>query len=286
MKLLQVCTLFVSVFVLSSCGSEGENKNKTTDQPDSLKKDTTAKKYSILSLPAPMQLPQSIRAHTDKFSEELLAPTHEKKPASEGTSVKKSITLGVYGVDLGYCILFDQNQHSINYISKISNLSQELSISGAFEASVVKRLKDNLSNKDSASYILLSSFHKARTYFSANKREEAGYLIAAGSFIEGMHLSLSLYTKKPNPELLKVIGQQKIFLDNLIALLAQYESEAEIKSFNNSLKELKGSFDKITVKLKPSATDKNVLDVESVEVPEGSLDNMLKQTEKIREIIK
>jgi hypothetical protein len=188
-------------------------------------------------------------------------------------------------VDFGYCLLYDQNQTAINYLGKISKLSGDLQITGAFESNVIKRLKDNLNNKDSASYILLSSYNNVRNFFKANKRDEAGYLIAGGSFIEGLHLSLSIYNKKPTPEMLNVIGQQKLFMDDLIDLLEPYTTDSEIRLFNDNLKILKTDYDKITVNTSPSPADKNVNVVVSVEAAPEALASLLQKTETLRQIV-
>jgi hypothetical protein len=272
-----------TVLLFMSCGSETENKTSEQVTPkDSVKSEPVFKVYS---LPAPMQLPHAIRATTDNFSEEFLKPTNSAKP-TESSAINKAVTLGIFGVDFGYCLLFDQNQHAINYLSKISKLSSDLKISGAFENKIIKRLKDNLNNKDSASYILLSSYNEARNFFKANKRDESGYLIAAGSFIEGLHLSLSIYHKKPSPEMLKVIGQQKLFLDNITELLEPYcKEEAEIRLLNDNLKLLKADYDNVKLTLAPSPTEKNVQDISSVEASAETLSSLLKKTETLRQIV-
>ena len=283
MKIIRLYSILALVSVLiASCG--GEKENKTTETNSNLTSDSTAKEqvYKIYSLPAPMQLPSAIRENTTKFSEEFLSPTNLKKTQGEGTNVKKAVLLGVYGVDLGYCLLFDQNQSSINYLSKIAKLSGDMQITGAFESSVVKRLKDNMNNKDSASYILLNSYNNARNFFKVNKREESGFLVAAGSFVEGLHLSLSINNKNSTKEMVNVIGQQKIFLDNLVELLETYSTQAEIKSLSDDLKDLKASYDKITVNFVPSKDDPKVNNIGSVDAPADVLSSLLQKTEALR----
>src|SRR5438105_3079566 len=107
--------VFISI-ILFSCGNNKDNKTSefAANQPaDSTGQEAT---YKIYSLPAPMQLPSALKMNTQNFSEEFLSTTDQKKQP-EGTNIKKSEMMGIYGVDLGYCLLFDQNQSSINYLS-------------------------------------------------------------------------------------------------------------------------------------------------------------------------
>src|ERR1051325_931351 len=185
-NLYQVALVASGLILFFACGNS--TGDKTTDSnnlnsntaADTGKKDTT---FKIYSLPAPMQIAVAIRNNEKTFSEEFLKPTNQHKTI-EGTNSTRSIQLGIYGVDMGYCMMYDQNQAVIDYLSKISKTADELKVSEAFNGSMAERLKKNMNDKDSASYILLSSFNKARAFFRDNKREECSYLIGAGSFIE------------------------------------------------------------------------------------------------------
>jgi hypothetical protein len=142
------------------CGSEPKEKTGK-EKADSAKKDTAkTTMMKIYSLPAAMQIPTAIKEMKGTFSEEYLKPTNTKDaPAS--TNFSKAVNMGICGIDMGYCLLYEQNQLAIKYVSRIARMADDLKITGAFEANVLDRLKKQVTNKDSASYLLLSSFNNA-----------------------------------------------------------------------------------------------------------------------------
>ncbi len=274
--------LFVlSALFIFGCSSEPKEK-AGRENADSAKKDTAkTAMYKIYSLPAAMQIPTAIKGMKGNFSEEYLKPTNTKDvPAS--TNFSKAVNMGMYGIDMGYCLLYEQNQLAIKYVSRIARLADELKITGAFEANVIDRLKNQVANKDSASYLLLSSFNNARNFLRDNKRNEVGYLIAGGSFVEGLHLVSAMGKKNKSKEMTMLIGQQKLFLDNIVELLVNYESQADIKSFNDKLKDLKKVYDQVTIEYEP-ASDPSTQKIKDIRISDEQIASIAQKTEDIRQ---
>lgn len=136
-------------------------------------------------------------------------------------------------------------------MSKIARLSQSLNITGAFDPNVVERLKKNVSTQDSASFILLSSFNNARNFLKVNKREEVGYLIAAGSFIEGLHMLISIAKDNKSKEIMDLVAEQKIFLYSVDDLLKMNSHNEGIKNISDDFSELKGIYEKVIIEVVP-----------------------------------
>lgn len=284
-KIFFLFAYLCSTFIFFSACSGGQQENKKDELAnDSVKTDTSKKAvYKVYSLPAPMQIPTAIRNMSEKFNVEYLNPSDKQAPGNADNS-KQAMLLGLYGVDMGYCQAYSQNQAVMNYMSKIARISEALNITGAFDPSVVKRMKSNISHPDSASYILLSSFNNARSFLKMNKREEMGYLIAAGSFIEGLHMTTAIANGGKSKNAMELLGQQKIFLENLVELMQAYTSNEGIKKIFDNLSDLKVDYDKVIVETEPG-DQPGVTKVKSVSITPEQLSSITRKTDDMRKTI-
>ena len=275
------CTVFFFTafsVLIASCGGESKDKtDKTTN--DTVVMDTVPLK--IYSLPAPLQIPNAIKGFKTKYSESFLAPTNTST-TKYNTNFQKAINLGIYGIDMGYAMLYDQTQTAIDYFSRTARLADELKVLGAFDKKIIEDFRRNTGNRDSAIYIVLSSFNNARDFLTKDNRKEIGLLISTGSFVEGLHLSTLIYKKEKSKEIIDLIGQQKLFLDNICELLYGYNDQEDIKKLSNELMDLKKTYDEVKITYKPP-TDPNTKEIESIEISEAQLDSISTKISAIRE---
>ena len=242
--------VIASSLILSGCGNS--EKGNDNNRNDSIPADTSGNaaaenvEMKIYTLPAQMQVPSALASLKAKYSGDILVPVNTTTSAN-ATQFKKAIVMGALGVDMGYATVFGQNQVALKYFTKIGRLAEDMKITGAFDPAVITRFKDNSSNKDSASFLLISSFNNASQFLDKNNRKDVGLLIATGSFIEGLYLSTSIYQKDKSKEALNIIGMQKVFAGNLVELLSDYADQKEINDLSASLKDLQKSYDAITV---------------------------------------
>ncbi len=281
--LLNPLLLFVSLLALItfvSCGSNSESGN-TTMATDSVAKSglvntDTAKSSELLSLPAPMQVASAIKRICPKYYENLLCPTTN----GSANNFSKTLTLGMYAFDLGYANVYEQRQTSLNYFVTSIKLADELKIIGPVNASSLKSFKENINNNDSVKHYTLNSFGNIHDNLISSDRKNEAFLILTGSFIEGLYVCSSIQTKDKN--LASLVGEQKLFLDNLVIILPAYKDEAGMSELIAQLADLKTVYDKIEIKYKED-TDPSKKSIEPITVS----DDMLKQiSEKIAAIRK
>lgn len=251
-----IIILFASILI-SACSSTKTDDHKVAGQ-DSLQKDSLSdelnKEIRVFSLPAPLQIPSEIKKHNPKFYEDLLKPFNNN-PDNIGTNFKKALNLGIYAVDLGYTTIYDQGQSAINYLASSIKLAEQLNINTSINAGLVERYKRNMNNKDSVNTLIIKSFAEINRSLSESNRQADAALILTGSFVEGVHLSTGIYEKNKSDLMINLIGQQKLFLDNLLEILPSYENE-EIGKLIADLKELKTAYDAIEIKYNDSQDEK------------------------------
>ena len=76
------------------------------------------------------------------------------------SSSKASINLGIYGVDLGYLKMFDQNQEMFNYMLSIRSFCNKLNIPENYITDPIKRIEKDLGDSDSLLAIMNQSYNQ------------------------------------------------------------------------------------------------------------------------------
>ncbi len=259
---------FVALIAFNSCGGNSDNvTNITENKVDAEKKDAdSAGQTKVYSLPAPMQIASAIKKTNPKFIDGITSPIR-----TDFTSdFNKIINLGIYAVDLGYSNVYEQNQSSLNYFTAAAKIADELRILGAFDPGYVKRYRDNSNNKDSVMLFTLRSFNNIHEYLINNNRTDDAYVLLTGSFIEGAYLSSKIQNQNKDKALVQVIGQQKLFLESILELLAVYKDKKEINDLITELTELNQIYAGITITYS-TTTDINTKKIEPLAISEEGL---------------
>ena len=275
--------LFVSIvtlFIFVSCGSNTESENNSAMVSDSTSKSDAENKDSlkpseILSLPAPMQIASAIKKNSPKYYEEFLCPITN----GAGTSFFKTLNLGIYAVDLGYANVYEQKQASINYFVASIKLADELKIMGPVDPATLKAFKETINNTDSVKHNTLSTFGNIHDNLIKSDRKNEAVLILTGSFIEGVYLASKIQAKTKDKNLMYLVGEQKLFLENVLKVLPHYKDENGMAELIAQLDDLKTTYDKIEITYTETAPNKKEMK------PIVISDDILKQiSEKITSI--
>lgn len=241
-----------SCFMIASCEdnstetveNEGEKKvNKDLLDPD--RSFNTTFDGKLFSVPSPVQTALLIKELNIPFNEKLLNPNENISNYSKMNS--KALNLGIYGADLGYVTLYDQNAKAISYLSTVESLAKDLGISGAFDKTFLERFEANSDNEDSMLVILTDAFRKGDNFLKENERKNTSALILTGGWLESMHFATKLYQESKEEKILTRIGEQKQSLETIIELLEKYNEDGESDAIIADFKNLNESFQKISV---------------------------------------
>jgi hypothetical protein len=239
---------------ISSCGSTAsDNENVTgTDTAANANsgKDTKAQNV-FYSIPSPIETTSLLKAAGAKYNASYLNPIENVSKYS--TAASRALNLGIYGSDLSFTSIFDQTQESMLYLRCTNKLATSLGISGAFDESTTSRIEANLENRDSLLAIISDSYWNADSYLKENGQPGVSALIIAGGWIEGLYIATKIAADTKNADIVTRIGEQKLSLDNLVALLESYKSSNEgVNDMYNQFSELKKIYD--TIPSKPAET--------------------------------
>ena len=246
------CLLSIAYSGISSCGNS-ETDSSLADKNASRILDTTGG-MKVMLLPSPLQIASAVKLADIKYSQKIFDKT-EKATADYQVSYLKALNLGIYSIDMGYAAVYNDYSVSAKYASKIQAAMDDLGIESGVKKGTKERIQQNMNNNDTLYKIILESYRDAHEYFKSNEREDVGLMILTGAFIEGLYISSSLAKENNSIELMRLIGMQKIFLQNINELLNKYADQKDIKSILAKMDVLNKTFSAIDLHY-DSASDK------------------------------
>ena len=248
MKVLMIS--LVALF-LTACGSSKKpDEQAFLNSLDSAKTGPTIDEEVINSIlqqiPSPLEISVLLKESGTKYSSSLLnTPDNLSKYNS---NYKKALNLGVFGTDLGYTNIYQQNQDGIKYLSSIKSLADGLNIGQFFDIETIGRLATNSKNLDSLLLITTQNFNSINHYLQTQSRANLSVLLLIGGWIEAMQITCQVAAKDMNNKnLQEKIGEQKIILEQIVLLLSFYKEDPNMASLLTDMGDLKQAFDKINI---------------------------------------
>jgi PBP1b-binding outer membrane lipoprotein LpoB len=247
---LKSLTRYSSIISLSlflvSCSNNNTTDNETvagSDTAQTKTKNTKAQEV-FYSIPSPIETISLLKAAGAKYNASYLNPIENVSKYTSVTS--KALNLGTYGSDLSFTSMFDQTQESMLYLRCANKLAAGLGINGAFNETTASRLESNVQNRDSLLAIISDSYWTTDAYLKDNGQPGVSALVVAGGWIEGLYIGTQIANATQNKDVITRIGEQKLSLENLIALLESYKADnAGITAVLTSLNELRDIFNTI-----------------------------------------
>jgi hypothetical protein len=244
----------------------------------------------IFSIPSPMQTAMLIKDSGADFDDSYLNPKDNADGYS--TMFSKSMNLGVYGADLGYCTIYENNNASLAYLTSVRTLASEVGVENAFNESLIERFSANSTNQDSMLVFISEAYQSADNYLKTNDKSDVAGLILAGGWIEALHFSCRV-ALDGNKALQARIGEQKSTLKSLIGLLNSLESSGDdFEEFVYGMEDLYGAFDQVSSSYKyiepQTYADKKLTIFNStndVEISDDVLAEIASQVAELRDLI-
>lgn len=250
LRLFLATAISLSIF---SCGSDEASggDSSSSEEVNKVDQEIIDKNQNLMttfgdklfSIPSPIQTAMLIKEKGGNYDASIL-----NKPgnlSNYGTTYQKALNLGIYGADLGYTSIYDQQQDALDYINSVNTLSKDLGISGAFDQELLERFSENTSNEDSLVKIITQAYRKGDQFLKENDQKDISVLILAGGWIEALYFATDVATKTKNPDIYQRIAEQKNTLKSLISILKEYKSSESFDELIAGMEKLKASFEKV-----------------------------------------
>jgi len=249
MILKRTALLFTAVVaaasLMVSCGpDENGNNGDDTTKIDSNANINVKVRGKIFSIPSPIQTAVLIKKTGVPFDKTILNPSDNSTNYS--TKYQMALNLGVYGCDLGYLTMYEQNGDAMQYFIATQKLAEMLDVSDAFDKSLISRFQANIGKKDSMLALVSSAYRASDQFLQNNDRNDISALIIAGGWIEALHFACQ--TAKGNQDIINRIAEQKTTLTSLVGLMETYAGQEEYAELISQLKSLQADYEGIEYK--------------------------------------
>jgi hypothetical protein len=180
------------------------------------------------------------------FDPELTMPL-EKIPLYDNPE-HVAILLGVLGVDLSYCTLFERIPESADYYRHIELLADKLELpSEIFEKSPGEQ-RSNLENPDSLKMQIYEIYSEMDEHFRESGQLSLASLSLLGGWLETMYIGVIIYRDKTVLEMGDRILQQKYSLNSLLGIMASQQESLMVRRYMHTVNKLKQVYDKVSIR--------------------------------------
>jgi hypothetical protein len=241
----KISTIILGGFIIASCNGSADKNEIDKDVLDPNSSINTNFDGKLFSIPSPIQISLLLKQANIPFNESLLNQTDKSKNYT--TEYLQALNLGIYGTDLGYASINEQNGISLKYLSVVEGLTSKLGLEGAFDKNFMSRFEKYHTNKDSIMGIISDAFRKGDNFLKNAKRKSTSSLILAGGWIESINFACKLNSIKENQNIINRIGEQQQTLTSLIDILVEYNTNNSNDVLIADLNELKTIYEKVVI---------------------------------------
>lgn len=249
---MRIVYFVITASVLMACNPGKPDEKAFMESMGNVKVEGPAISDEVISsilqqIPSPLEISMLLKQSGTKYDRELL-----NKPANisrYNSNFQKALNLGIYGTDLGYTNIYEQNQDGLAYMSSIKTMANGLNIGQFFDLETIKRLATNSSNLDSLLLITTKNFNEINQYLQEQDRSNLSVLFLTGGWIEAMHIVTEVASNDPaNKELQEKVGEQKIILENIMLLLSFYSDvDQNMNRLYERLKPLQKEYNNVEI---------------------------------------
>jgi len=237
-----------------ACGSPDKPDSAITETEvteDDVANDANANVSKVqdifYSVPSPMEMASLLKKSGAKYDMSLL---NDVKKVNDYTSARsQALNLGIYGANLSYASIFNQNQESIIYLSCTKKLAEKLGVTKAFDDKTIERMEANIENRDSLLSIVSETYYMLDAYLKENDRDHISAMVIAAGWVEGLYMATSIAGKAevPDEKLLQRIAEQKLSLNNLVELVKAYNSDGQLDEILGDLDRINNAYSDVSI---------------------------------------
>jgi hypothetical protein len=293
----RVFFLITIIFVFLSCGNSSnkkgdfvfpENDSVPVSEAEKLSPEAIADISKNIS--SPVEIANLLQTLEIPFSPNYIASSIDANKQS--TNFDKALKLGILGADLGYLNMYEKTGSSLDVLSSIRKIAEDIKVGQFFDFESIKRLSKNKTNLDSLLFISIDSYTQIDNYLRTNDRGQLSALMIIGVWIEGQYLATQVVNQYPDKMLSDRIGEQKIILNDLLLLVSPYcNRDSQFTELCKNLQEIKDKYRDIRITYTqgdPVSVEKDgglvITQTETsvVEMSKEQLDSIIEITKNIR----
>jgi len=159
-----------------------------------------------------------------------------------------ALLLGILGVDLSYCTLFERINESAEYYRHIELLADKLELPREIFEDSPGEQRSNLENPDSLKKQIYEIYTEMDNHFQESEQLSLASLSLLGGWLETMYIGVIIYKDKNVLEMGDRILQQKYSLNSLSGTLANQQESLMVRRYMHTVNKLKTVYDKVEIR--------------------------------------
>lgn len=171
-----------------------------------------------------------------------------------------ALLLGILGVDLSYCTLFERINESAEYYSHIELLADKLDLPREIFEDSPGEQRSNLENPDSLKKQIYEIYTEMDNHFQEYDQLSLASLSLLGGWLETMYIGVIIYKEKNVLEMGDRILQQKFSLNSLSGVLANQQESLMVRRYMHTVNKLKKVYDKVDIRYESESFEMDVND--------------------------
>ena len=237
-------SLAAGMIVLAGCGGpQGPTTSgDSLSEGASVSQRTKRLKKIFRAAPTPMETARIVQKTGASFSLDHL---HSAMAASNYvTADRQAVNLGVYGADLSYATIFEENAVSLTYLEVVKSLARDLGVGDVIGDDMLERAEANRARQDSLVAIVSEAFFNLNEKLKSNGQEDLSGMLVAAGWVESLYLA-TRHSDKANEELRNRIAEQKLVMEDVMDLVSSYEQSPGLAEVINTLQPVVAAFDAV-----------------------------------------
>ncbi|MCF8378557.1 MAG: hypothetical protein K9H49_03205 [Bacteroidales bacterium] len=238
---------FAFIFILTACNKKSGDKSQEQSfniNSDAQPVNDLREIYYNMYLPDEMsRLFERVGAN---FYPDILNPSDDFSRYTNEKDI--AAIIGVYGVDLSYAQLYEQNLLTAKYLTTIQYLTPKIGIPENYFTDLFENLENSISIPDSIEKISSELYLRTDQFLKESGDNSVAALIVMGGWVEALYIACKILEYNSNNiEILDRIAEQKYSLNSLLSLMNNYQDDIRIAEDVLMLKRLKRSFDQFDI---------------------------------------
>ena len=234
-------------FFLYACNPSGTQSGETDFIADSKYPSSFSQDGEIVyALKIPTDIVNFFEETGTGFDSEITCPLL-KIPLYENPE-HIALLLGILGVDLSYCTLFERINESAEYYRHIELLADKLELPREIFEDSPGEQRSNLENPDSLKKQIYEIYTEMDNHFQESEQLSLASLSLLGGWLETMYIGVIIYKDKNVLEMGDRILQQKYSLNSLSGILANQQESLMVRRYMHTVNKLKTVYDKVEIR--------------------------------------
>jgi len=150
----------------------------------------------------------------------------------------------VYGADLSYATIFEQNAVSLTYLEVVKSLARELGVGDVIGDDMLERAEANRARQDSLVAIVSEAFFNMNEKLKSNGQEDLSGMLVAAGWVESLYLA-TRHSDAANEELRARIAEQKLVMQDVLDLVTSYEQSPGLKEVVDTMQPIVQAFEAV-----------------------------------------